>query len=74
MQLTPLVLLMGLTFLLPQVQVLQVLIFILRIGNVFPWNDGTDPGYPTEWQINGTANNGIFSIPVIQENYATNPP
>ena len=29
MQLTPLVLLMGLTFLLPQVQVLQVLIFIL---------------------------------------------
>lgn len=46
--------------------------FILRVGNSAPWNDGS-PGYPTEWQINGTANNGIFSIPVIQENYATNP-
>lgn len=46
--------------------------FILRIGNSSPWNDGS-PGYITEWQINGTANNGIFSVPVSQENYASNP-
>lgn len=45
--------------------------FILRIGNVAPWNAGA--GANTSWQINGTANNGIVSIPVTQENYATNP-
>lgn len=46
--------------------------FILRVGDLAPYNDGTE-GYVTNWQINGTANNGVFSVPVIQENYASNP-
>ena len=45
--------------------------FILRVGNLGPWNIGA--GGTTSWQINGTANNGIVSVPVIQEDYATNP-
>ena len=45
--------------------------FILRVGDLGPWNVGA--GSATSWQINGTANNGIVTIPVIQEDYATNP-
>ncbi|KAB1157016.1 T9SS sorting signal type C domain-containing protein [Flavobacterium luteum] len=45
--------------------------FILRVGNLGPWNVGV--GGTTSWQINGTANNGIVTVPVTQENYATNP-
>ncbi|WP_166426971.1 T9SS sorting signal type C domain-containing protein [Flavobacterium psychrotolerans] len=44
--------------------------YILRVGNIAPWNDGTS-GYSTSWQINGTANNGIVSIPVTKEDAST---
>ena len=45
--------------------------FILRIGNLGPWNVGA--GATTSWQINGIANNGIVTVPVTQEDYGTNP-
>ena len=39
--------------------------FILRVGNVSPYNIGS--GAVANWQINGTANNGIVTVPIVKE-------
>jgi hypothetical protein len=39
--------------------------FILRVGNVSPYNVGS--GAVANWQINGTANNGIVTVPIVKE-------